>query len=560
MIEDIAPYSFPSRHESVEGAEFFIFGCKDALDAENEWFYDSENEELFVYRENGELPKDDFFVKTRMNAFDFSNREHIEIHNINIIGSSIITNENTENLLLNYLKIMYPYYSSQANSYYGTQSDKGVSILGENCVVQNSEIAFSTGVGILLAGINNKVLNCFIHDTDIIGTYASCIQLRGKGNVVSHCTLTRSGRTVIDYSGMYQALIQNCDMSHSGLLTSDLGLTYGNVIEGGNSEVRFNLLHDNEDDHMDMGLYYDHGTQNIISHHNIVWGIENSAFHTNHYAAYHLAYNNTFISENRGFHSTWGNDYGPDLLECRYANNLFSGTAETTAGNYYWNANITGYDSFDPENPMVLPEIAKEKGIKIEGITRTPSNVKPSVGAVEFEGMKFIAGYDFENPPEMSFERSKPLHRNLLKNTAFENEDHFHPWKEKGSGVEVIKHNRKIHITPDTAIGRMGDYSVRLHEKNSEIFQSVVDLVPEEEYVLTGHLRVSWRGDVVLGVRFPDGTEFLSPRVTYGAPNWSRCRLNFTMPESTSSAEVFIRRRSEGNETIYVDDFGLVRR
>ena len=67
---------------------------------------------------------------------------------------------------------------------------------------------------------------------------------------------------------MYQALIQHCEMSYAGMLTSDLGLTYGNVIEGGNSEVRYNLLRDNKGTHFNMGLYYDHGTKNVITHHN----------------------------------------------------------------------------------------------------------------------------------------------------------------------------------------------------------------------------------------------------------------------------------------------------
>ncbi len=141
------------------------------------------------------------------------------------------------------------------------------------------------------------VFNCYVHDANFIGSGASCVYLGGKANIISHNTLTRAGRTVLAYSEMYKALIQNNDMSHSGKLTSDLGLTYGNVIEGGNSEVRYNLMHDNDDDHLDMGLILRPRNPEYYSHHNIIWGIGFSSFHTNHYAAYHLAYNNTFISE-----------------------------------------------------------------------------------------------------------------------------------------------------------------------------------------------------------------------------------------------------------------------
>ncbi|MCF8226316.1 MAG: right-handed parallel beta-helix repeat-containing protein [Bacteroidales bacterium] len=560
QIEDIAPYGDPYTHVATEGAEFFIFGCKDALDAENEWYYDKEKRELLIFRKDGKLPDEGYTVKRRMYAFDLSGASNIEIHGLTIHGSTITTDETSENILLNRLKIYYPYYSSQANRYYGSQTDKGIDFQGKNCTIRNSEVAYSTGCGVILQGENNKVLNCYIHDTDLIGTYASCVQLRGKGNVISHCTLTRSGRTVIDYGNMYQALLQNCDMSYSGLLTSDLGLTYGNVIEGGNSEVRYNLMHDNADDHLDMGLYYDHGTQNIISHHNIIWGVGFSAFHINHYAAYHIACNNTFNAERNGFLSTWGYKYEPDLLECRFINNLFSGPAETTAGNYYWNANISGYDDFDPEQPMLLPEVAAGKGIFIKGISAVQEGGRPSVGAIEFEGMTFRAGHDFEDPPEMNFERSKPVHRNLLVNSAFEHEDHLWPWERHNAHINTINYSTKMHTTIDTAVVRMGRYSIELPSMNSEIFQEVEELLPGKDYTFIGHLRVPWNEDAVLGVRFPDGTEYLSPRISRGAPNWSRCRLNFTLPENVDAVEVFVRRRSGGEGKVFVDDLGLVRR
>ena len=259
---------------------------------------------------------------------------------------------------------------------------------------------YSTGSCLSVFGEENLVFNCYIHDANFIGSGASCVYLGGKANIISHNTLTRAGRTVLQYSNMYKALIQNNDMSHSGKLTSDLGLTYGNNINGGNSEVRYNLLHDNDDDHLDMGLYYDHGTQNIISHHNIIWGIGFSSFHTNHYAAYHLVYNNTFIAELGGFMSTWGNRYIPDLLECRYANNLFMQGVNITPGNYYWNANITGYQDFDVNNVMKPAEEGLGRGIYIEGITAAPKGTKPGIGAIEYEGMSFKAGHDFENPPQ----------------------------------------------------------------------------------------------------------------------------------------------------------------
>ena len=551
-IENVAPYPGPRRHETDEGADFFIFGIKDALDADNEWYYDKEKKALYVYRSNGKLPEKEYLVKRRMQAFDFSGKKHLELHEFTLFGASVVTNKQTESVLINRVKVFYPYYSSRSSD------GQGILMNGTGCTIRNSEVAYSSASGVVLNGKENKVINCYIHDTDFIGDFIGCVTLRGEGNIISHSTLTRSGRTVLAYD-LYKSLVQHCEMSHSGLLTSDLGLSYGNIMEGGNSEVRYNLMHDNDDPHWDMGLYYDHGTQNIISHHNIVWGVGFTAFLINHYAAYHLVYNNTFIAEEHGFRSTWGNKASPDLLECRFANNLFRGDCETTAGNYYWSNNISGYKGFDENNPMRLPPEAKGKGIYIPNITASPKGVKPAIGAIEYEGMSFEVGHDFENPPEnIDFTRSRPPGRNLIENSAFDRGDFFSPWQRNNQTVKPVKHDHQGQGDPETGIGRMGRHSIALTADGSEVFQEVKGLKPGHEYVFTGHMRVERGERVVLGVRFPDGTEFISPNVTFGAPEWRRSRLYFTVPQNISSAEVFARRLSKKGKTVYVDDFGLV--
>lgn len=549
-----------SRHIAGEGADYYIFGVKDALDADNEWFYDEDTKELYIYREDGLLPEDNYYVKKRMCAFDFSNKQFIQLKNIDIIGATVLTNESTESVLLDGLKILYPYYSLQNNELFGDQSDKGVVIKGKKCVVQNSEIGFSTGSCLSVFGEENIVFNNYIHDANVVGSVASCVYLGGKLNVISHNTLTRAGRTVLGYSAMYKALIQNNDMSHSGKLTSDLGLTYGNLIEGGNSEVRYNFLHHNDADHTSTGLYYDHGTKNIISHHNIIWGIKDFGLIINHYAAYHLMYNNTFISEGDGFRSNWGNRYSPDLLACRFVNNVFQNSPNTTAQNYYWNSNISGYKGFDSSNLMKPVKEGLGKGVYIQGITATPKGVKPGIGAVEYKGMAFKVGHDFKDPPKnVNFKRSKPLHRNLIENAAFEKEDFISPWQIT-DGVLPTKHERQTQLKFDNAVGRMGERSVELVAENSEVYQKVDGLIEKGEYTFTGHLRVDKNEMAVLGIRFSNGFEFFGPDVVSGAPNWKRTSVSFIVPKGESSVEVFVRRKSSGKGKVYVDDLGLALR
>jgi hypothetical protein len=557
QIENVAPYKgSTSWHVAKEGAEYFIFGCRDALDADNEWYYDDANRMLYVY---SVASPQDIFVKRRMAAVDLQNKSYITLEGLNIIGAAIETNDNSSHIIMDGLRIRHPYHSSQANRYFGTQTDKGILLNGSHSVIRNSEISHSSGCGVVLDGEYNQVINCYIHDTDYIGTYASCVQLRGKGNVVSHCTLNRSGRTVLDYGNMYQAVVQYNDMSHSGLLTSDLGLTYGNIIEGGNSEIRYNWLHDNLDEHLDMGLYYDHGTQNIISHHNVVWGVGYSAFQINHYAYYHLAYNNTFSGDEIGFRSAWGNKYTPDLHGCRFFNNIFAGECFTTAGNYAWGNNATDFTGLVDYKYLPPGSNAIDGGMVIPRISEKFSGKTPDLGAYENGEPRWSVGHDFANPPVVDATRSLPEYRNLLVNTAFEHEDHLRPWIVTGGQATPFKGN-KSHTTPDTAQIRMGHYSMELGPGNSEISQIVTGLQENTWYEFAGWLRVDGKEKAFLGVRNYGGEERTGSKVIRHRQVWTRSLLQFKTGANESSAQVFVRRLTEGDGRVYADDFGLVKK
>ncbi|KQC28690.1 right-handed parallel beta-helix repeat-containing protein [Flagellimonas eckloniae] len=559
-IENIAPgKGSTSWHVAKEGEEFFVFGCKDALDTDNEWFYDTKDESLYIYRSNGKTPDKSIYIKKRMNAFDLKDKAFIHVKDIEIRAATINMNTESSHIEMDGLKVYYPYHSSQANIYFGQQIDKGIPIMGKHCVLRNSEVAYTSGCGVALYGESNQVINSYIHDTDYIGSYASCVQLRGTNNVISHSTLRRSGRTVIDYAGMHKALIQYCDMSESGMLTSDLGLTYGNVIEGGNSEVRYNWLHDNMDENLDMGLYYDHGTQNIISHHNVVWGVGFGALHINHYAYYHLVYNNTFSAEQHGFESAWGNKYPPDLHGCRFFNNIFSASASITADNYAWGNNLIGYkdlidNKYLPENSPAI-----DNGIVLAGINEDFKDEAPDIGAYETNGPKWKVGHDFDNPPKVDTTRSKPLHRNRLENTAFEYGDHLSPWFLV-SGEATPELGRKKQITPDTANLRMGNSSIKLGP-NAEIAQVVTGLTPNTWYEFAGFLKTENEERAELGVRDHGEMETLSPSFGKhrGIPqNWARSTLHFKTGPSSTSATVFIRRTTDGEGRVFADDCGLI--
>ncbi len=553
-IEDVAPYPEPKRHVAAEGAEYYIYKSLSALDAENEWYYDEAEGYLFIYRNDGTLPEETYYVKRRMDAFDLGGLSHIHLEGLRINGSTIGTDTQSKNLLLEDLKIFYPYHSTEANKYYGTQTGKGVVIRGTHCEVRSCEIAYSSGCGVVLEGKCNFLYNCYIHDTDYIGTYASSVLLRGEGNIISHCTLSRTGRSLIDYGGMYKALIQFCKMNQCALLTRDTGLTYGNIIEGGNSEVRYNWMYDNRAEEVSMGLYYDHGTQNIISHHNVIWDIPGNGFLINHYGYYHLAYNNTFSAGSYGFRSAWGNQYDPDLHGCRFFNNVFNKDWYVTASNYASGNNLLNYDELIDHRYLPAGSPAIDAGIPVEGVNEGFTGEAPDLGAYEHGGPGWTSGHNFDQPPVFDTTRSDLLYMNRLENPAFEHGNHVAPWVQ--SGTVTVETGYQGQGTSDEQKMRMGGASLRLN-MGAEITQEVTGLQPGSLYEFAAFLRVEGGSPAFIGARDAEGREWISDPVSGNAPQWTQVILPFNTGRDISKVTVFVRRSSEGPGWAWVDDCGV---
>jgi hypothetical protein len=556
QIHNIAPFEGAvRRHQATPNAGYYVFGFYEALDASNEWYYDEARKTLCLARPADAPPGGDIAVKRRLAAFDLRERSGISVENINILAATVLTDPMSSDITLSRLRILHPYHSEDASSF-TSQSREGVVMNGRGVKLEHSEVAYSSGSGVVLDGTDNRVFNCHIHDTDYIGTFASGVQLLGKGNIISHCTITRSGRSVIGYDDMYQALIQYCDLSESGLLTSDLGLTYGNAIEGGNSEVRYNWLHGNRGKHKAHGLYYDHGTQNIITHHNLVTDVPGNGLLINHYAQYHLVYNNTFCGDTGGFRSMWGNKYAPDLYACRFVSNIFGGPVWTCADNYVWINNLLSLPRVSNQVGLGEVPVLSDGSVLPLGTIDVRVECMPHIGA-PVSGVAY--GHNFEALPSGDFTRSLPPHRNLLVNSAFEHEDHVYPWEiaPRSAGAPEKGKALKIQTTPDTDTVRIGRWSLRL-DVPGEVGQVVEELQPDSWYQFAGFLLAAPGETVLLGVDAgKDVPKWLGSAVS-GSKTWIRTVVRFKTAKNQTSVRVFAKRVTDGPGNVFVDDCGLV--
>ena len=544
------------NHVCKPGGRYYVFGTLSLLDQEDEWYYDAAAGELCLWTAGGDAPAD-VEVKTRLWAFDLTGRENVRIEGLRLFGASILTDDKSVGITLDGVRAEYVHHSNRATEQYGSQAESGIVLRGERHTIRNSEIAYSSGNCIALYGRDCQVINCFIHDGNYIGSYASPVSFGrgGSGNVVSHSTITRAGRTTVGVSGFHHSLLQYNDISHAGYLTDDLGLTYGNGVEGGNSEVRYNWLHDNIANRHSMGLYFDHGCKNVIFHHNVIWNIKQPGMINNQYANYLLYYNNTVCDARPSYQSAWAAGQAKDLYGCRLVNNLGTSGTRVRGEGLVTDSNTWDYKGLDQRRLPARGSEAVDSGQLVPTITDGHIGPKPDRGAYELGVTPWRAGHDFANPPTaIDTTRCEPPDRNRVQNAAFLNGS-LEAWTTFGSKVRVVHdfHSQWV----NDAKTMMGGYSAEIGPGSGGLVQTVEGLDPGTTYELMAMFRVPDGESARLSVKDHGHPPQSGNPITGGAPRWTRSTLRFSTGPQYTSATIVLERHSAGPGNVYIDDPGL---
>ncbi len=545
------------NHICKPGGDYYLFGARSLLDCPGEWFYDKDSGRLLVWSDTPGRPPEDVEIKVRKNVIDLRGRQHIRIEGLGIFGASLATDEESACLTLDGVRAFYVDHSNRATRQYGSQSDTGMAFRGRGHVIRNCEIAYSSGNCLVLFGRDCLVVNNCIHDGNYMGTYAAPLAFaRGASdNVVSHNTITRAGRTTINTSGFYRSLLQHNDVSFAGYLSYDLGLTYANGVEGGNSEVRYNWLHDNVAEHVNMGLYFDHGCKNLVFHHNVIWNANDYGMINNQYGNYLLYYNNTVSDAKWSYRSTWAAAQAKDLYGCQLVNNVGTSGMQTNGQGLLASHNTWRFDGLrDKRFPKPNTEPI-DSGRVIPTITGGRAGAAPDRGAYEAGVLPWRAGHDFQDPPKtIDTTFRKPPARNRIVNAAFHG-GKLAPWKPFGRHVRVVRDSHSQWVTD--ARSMMGGASAELGAGRCGLRQTVHGLESGATYELMAMFRVPEGATARLRVEQYGGPSMTSEAITKGAPGWKRATLRFTVGADATRAEVVLEKTSDGDELVYVDDPGL---
>jgi hypothetical protein len=334
----------PSLYAPRPGNPYFIWGKKVLLDSPGEWFL--ENGQLYLRTPQSDTPNTHTVeVKRRPYAFDLTDRSHVILDGLQIFAATITTGNplqatsSSSNIIQN-VHVRYPSHFTfvEVTNIWGKGiPDTGIILHGRNHILRNSTVAFSAGNGVTLAGTIHRVMNNIVHDVNYAVTDTSAINTGwygfvSSGHFIKDNTLYNAGRSIIVHRNTQALKILNNHMYNAGLLSNDLGMTYTFETDGRNSEIAYNIVHDNFAPSESMGIYLDNASSNFVVHHNIVYNVRN-AFNINLPSLNNKIYNNTFT----GFNEAVGSG-GPRPDTCNAAgtvlvNNIFA--ARLSLGNVF---------------------------------------------------------------------------------------------------------------------------------------------------------------------------------------------------------------------------------
>ncbi|MBP3962605.1 fibronectin type III domain-containing protein [Paenibacillus lignilyticus] len=527
----------PSDAVPGAGSRYYLYGKLNLLDTAKEWYYSAGT--LYLQAPGGGSPTN-VEVKARQYAFNLANKSYIQIKGLKLFASSISTN-NSNNNIMDGIDAKYVTHTNTPGYAWGDDTT-GIQIKGNNNVLKNSQVAYSSGNCVVVTGSGNSVVNNEIHECDYNGTDDAGIYVSSyytaPNTLLAYNTIYKTGRGAILPKTTSAVRITYNDISHFSTLMDDAGAIYVFRTDGAGSEIDHNYIHDG-DEGLVSGIYLDNGSSNFLIHHNVMWNLA-LGFAMNPPSHFNLIYNNTLY----GIEGIMGGD---DY----YSFQIFNNILEIAAPSNYavWGKNLhadvsdlrfvnSGAGNFRLQSGSK----AIDAGQVIAGVTDGYTGSLPDVGAYEYGGADWTPGRNFASPPSASFSLTNTSYKNLLANSDFENG--LNSW---------TKTNAQTAVTESSSFS--GWSRVKLGTSADGVQQVITGLSPNTTYTLSGWGSVGASGTTVrLGINSYGGSD---QYVTFDTTSQTRKSLNFTTGAANTSATIYYLRPAGGSANAYGDAFGV---
>ncbi|TYA65946.1 T9SS type A sorting domain-containing protein [Seonamhaeicola marinus] len=397
-------------HPPADKGDFYLEGVKEALDYQNEWYYEDATNTLYVQLPGGVAPEDGkVHMRRRIETINLKDKKYIEIRNLALYGGNINmedsstwhqTNANTRttNIVLYGVSVFYGNHTQGV--FDGVHTGKAaIKVQGSDHIIEKCEVAFNAASGIDARGNNLIIRNNYVHDCDFLAVYDGPLIIRGINNtLVKNNTIFNGGRDAIQYNGETNEIAYN-NVYKSNRLADDCALFYTVGPRETVTEIHHNWFHDTDSPgtkYKAAGIYLDNSASKYLVHHNVVWNTEWTNIQINWDGADINIYNNT-LWNGSAVMGAWHKD-GTQFTNVNVWNNLSDDDNWEPQSDKQNNMQVTSdvfvnLDGGDFNLKAGASPI--DQGKQIAGITDGFIGANPDVGAYENGGDNWTAGIDW---------------------------------------------------------------------------------------------------------------------------------------------------------------------
>ncbi len=397
-------------HPPKDKGDYYLEGIKEALDYQNEWYFDTSEKLLYIKLPSGQNPNTRQLKMSRRTVVaNLKNRNHIHLENLAFFGGSIEI-EGMGNRVFGSTILCGSMTRGISPNYYSGANAIHISPYAKNTIIEKCEVGFGDGTGIWDSGRTTLIKNCYIHDFGMLGSYDAPVMMRGKdGSKLLKCTITRGGRDALQIVSKGAEVAWN-DISHSNLVSDDCALLYtiGNDLH---MSIHHNWFHDAESRgklKKAAGIYLDNSATDVNVFRNVVWNVEWTAIQMNWDIVNVNIYNNTLMKAKGGTMGAW-HKAGTKFSDVNIWNNITDVEAIDKKGNQESEAtwepqankqhNIITKKGFQDyaNNDFTLTSGAPalDAGKVISGFTDEYHGNRPDIGAYEYGGASWTPGVNW---------------------------------------------------------------------------------------------------------------------------------------------------------------------
>jgi Carbohydrate binding domain./F5/8 type C domain. len=555
-------YGGISYYDPSAGNIYYLSGVRSALDAANEYWYDTADQRLYVWVPGGGVPSG-VEAKHRSTAFNLDGRSYIDVTGLQTFAANITTDDQSNDNTLDHLDMTYVYYDD-VNNVDADQDKTGIVLNGSYNLIRDSEIQGSTGNLVTLSGYRNDLVNNHIHDGGWLPDWDGLVSLQGDSSLVSNNTINDCGRACISWTnnsdiGLERNLIQYNDVYDGMWLTNDGGLLYSGWDDSENSRITHNWIHDAHPiGGSGSALYLDAWNQNWILDHNVIWGAHAQIL-LNAPDSGTLVYNNTVASGSIAI----GADYGvtnDSMFETEVFNNIDTGLSDqqgVTSG-----ANITDPTFVDAANNDYHLQAGSDgidAGVVEDGITDGYVGAAPDAGAYEYGGddWQWTPGYDAAASPQPVYASTTTHSSNKIATNAGFERGNLTDWTTTGAGTATAVFESADHDNPDTTgMDVAGRWGVQLGGSSAAdgIERTISGLTPGDTYQLSVWVRSESGATAQLTASDFGGADV---NTTDSSSTWTHLVSKFTMGSTSTAATVELDKLAGDATDVYADVFQL---